>query len=218
MALRTLFDRSLTQLQDDVLRLASLADAAILNSVKALTEYDGALAQQVDADDSKLNVLRYSIEENTHKLIALQQPNATDLRVIVGAVSIATNLERIGDHAAGIARLTLRMIDQPLLKPLVDIPRICDIAREMVSDAVQSYVQRNAVLAEAVIKRDDEVDALDDRVYRDLITIMTNDPTTVERATRLLWVSHNLERIADRACNISERAVYVATGELKEYD
>jgi phosphate transport system protein len=218
MALRTIFDRSLTQLQDDVLRLASLADTAILNSVKALTDLNAEVAQQVDVGDQALNLLRYTIEDNTHRLIALQQPNATDLRVIVGAVSIATNLERIGDHAAGIARLTLRMIDQPPIKPLVDIPLMCDICREMVADAVQSYVQRDAVLAEAVIKRDDDVDALDDRVYRDLIAIMTNDPSTVERATSLLWVSHNLERIADRACNISERAVYVATGELKEYN
>jgi phosphate transport system protein len=218
MPIRTVLDRSLQHVRDDVLRLASRVDEAILNSVRALSERNSALARGVDMSDKTINELRYSIEENCYRLIALQQPNATDLRSIVGAVSIATNLERIGDHSAGIARLTLRMIDQPLLKPLIDIPQMGEIGREMVKDAVSSFVNNDVRLAESVVRRDDQVDQLHGRVYRDLLAIMMKDPSTIERATYLLWVSHNLERIADRACNICERAIYVTTGELKEYD
>jgi phosphate transport system protein len=193
-----------------------MVDEQIANSITALTERNGDLAGQVSASDASLNDLRYEIEEHCYQAIATQQPNSTDLRILVGAVSVATNLERIGDHAAGIARLTLRMIDQPLLKPLVDLPQMAEIGREMVKGAVEAFVNSNAALAEQVIERDKEVDRLHKQVYQDLLGFMTDDPTTVERATFLLWVSHNLERIGDRASNICERAVYVATGELKE--
>jgi phosphate transport system protein len=201
---------------DDLLRLSSMAEQAIQNSMRALSERNAALASVVDSQDTTLNELRYAVEENCYRLIATQAPNSTDLRTIVGAVSVATNLERIGDHAAGIARLTLRMVDLPLLKPLVDLPEMADIARDMVRDAVRAFSDRDAVLAEAVVKRDRTVDMLHHQVYHDLISYMTRDVNTIERATYLLWVSHNLERIGDRACNISERALYVVTGELKE--
>jgi phosphate transport system protein len=216
MPARTLLERSLQTINDDLLRLASMAETAITDSLRALTERNPELARQVNASDARLNEVRYAIEESCYQLLALQQPNSTDLRLIVGAVSVATNLERIGDHAAGISRLALRMMDQPLLKPLVDIPQMGVIAREMVHDSVKSFTDRNVELAEAVVKRDDSVDMLHDQVYRDLVGYMTRDPASVERATFLLWVSHNLERTGDRACNICERAIYVCTGELKE--
>src|SRR5450432_2210893 len=201
MPTRVIFDRSLTGIRDDLLRLVSMADRSIADSIKALVDRNEDLARQVSVNDAALNDLRYTIEEHCYTLIATQQPNATDLRNIVGAVSVATNLERIGDHAAGIARLTLRMVDQPLLKPLVDIPQMAEIGREMVKGAVDAFLAHDAVLAEKIVARDDDVDRLQDEVYRELLDIMTKDQSTIERATYLLWVSHNLERIGDRAEN-----------------
>ena len=218
MPIRQVLDRSLGEIHDDLLRLASMVDRSIADSMKALVERDGDLAQQVSLNDAKLNEVRFAIEERCYHLIATQQPNTTDLRVLVGAVSVATNLERIGDHAAGVARLTLRMIDQPLLTRLVNIPQMAEIGREMVRGAVDAFVNHDAVLAEQVVRRDRDVDRLHEQVYRELIDFMTKDPTRIERATFLLWVSHNLERIGDRATNICERAIYVATGELKEFN
>jgi len=217
MPTRVVLDKSLEGIRDDLLRLSSMATRSISDSMKALIDRNADLARQVSANDSTLNEVRYTIEENCYTLIATQQPNATDLRMIVGAVSVATNLERIGDHAAGISRLTLRMVDQPLLKPLVDIPQMAEIGREMVQGAVDAFLARDAELAERIVARDDDVDRLHDHVYRELLEFMTNDKTTIERATYLLWVSHNLERIGDRAENICERAIYAATGELKEF-
>jgi phosphate transport system protein len=218
MPIRQVFERSLEGIRDDLWRLSSMVDQAIADSIKSLVERNADLARQVSANDSVLNELRYTVEEQCYRVIATQQPNATDLRVLVGAVSVGTNLERIADHAAGIARLALRMVDQPLVKPLVDIPQMAEIDRDMVKGAVDAFLRHDAVLAEQIVKRDDEVDRLHDQVYKELIGFMTKDPSTVERATFLLWVSHNLERIGDRATNICERAVYVATGELKEYN
>jgi phosphate transport system protein len=217
MPTRVVLDKSLEGIRDDLLRLSSMATRSISDSMKALIDRNADLARQVSANDAALNEVRYTIEENCYTLIATQQPNATDLRTIVGAVSVATNLERIGDHAAGIARLTLRMVDQPLLKPLVDIPQMAEIGREMVQGAVDAFLSRDAALAERIVARDDDVDRLHDHVYRELLEFMTNDKSTIERATYLLWVSHNLERIGDRAENICERAIYAATGELKEF-
>jgi len=217
MPIRNTFERHLGDLRDDLLRLSSMTDRAIADSIKALIDRDAALAHQVSSTDAKLNELRYQIEEHAYTLIATQQPNATDLRVIVGAANVAINLERIGDHAAGIARLTIRMADQPLLKPLIDVPQMAEVGRSMVRDSVTAFLNQDVALAEQVVQRDEQVDRLHKQVYNELIGFMTKDPSTVERATFLLWVSHNLERIGDRATNICERAIYVATGELKEF-
>jgi len=214
---RPVLERSLVDIRDNVLRLASMADQAIANAVRALVERDGTLATIVSQNDAQLNTLRFAVEELSYRLIATQQPNSTDLRLLVGAVSVVTNLERIGDHAAGVARLALRFIERPLPKPLVDIPEMALITREMVREAVNAFFARNVALAERVIARDKDVDALQSRVYRDLVAIMTANTNLIEVCTYLLWVSHNLERIGDRATNICERAIYVTTGELKEY-
>src|SRR5258707_5519225 len=216
MPTRVIFDRSLTGIRDDLLRLTSMTDRSIADSIKALVERNEDLARQVSVNDSALNDLRYTIEEHCYPLIATQQPNATDLRDVVGSLSIATKLDRIGDHAAGIARLTLRMVNQPLLLPLVNIPQMAELGREMVKGAVDAFLSHDAALAERIVARDKDVDVLHEQVYRELIGFMTKDSTTIERATYLLWVSHNLERIGDRATNICERAIYAATGELKE--
>jgi phosphate transport system protein len=218
MPTRAVFDRSIEVLRDDLFRLSSMVDRSIADSIRALVDRNSDLARQVSTNDANLNHLRYAIEEQCYTLIATQAPNATDLRVIVGAVSVATNLERIGDHAAGIARLTLRMIDQPLLKPLVDIPQMAEIGREMVKGSVEAFLNRNVVQAEQLVARDKDIDRLHDQVYQELLGFMTRDPITVERATFLLWVSHNLERMGDRAMNICERAIYVVSGQLKEFN
>jgi phosphate transport system protein len=217
MPVRQVLEKYLVEVRDDLLRLSSMADQAIANSLKALVERDGDLAAQVSVNDATLNRLRFTIEENCYRLLATQQPNATDLRIVVGTVSIATDLERIGDHAAGVARLALRMIDSPPIKPLVDIPQMAEIDRLMIKNAVNAFLKRDQILAEHVIEQDRAVDQLHAHVYSDLVAIMTRDASTIERATFLLWVSHNLERIGDRATNICERAIYVATGQLTEH-
>jgi phosphate transport system protein len=217
MPARPTFDRHLGEIRDDILRLSSMADLAIKTAVTALSERNCDLARRISADDEHLNAIRYSLEEKAYSAIATQQPAGHDLRYIVASISIATNLERIGDHAAGIARLVLRMCDQPLLKPLVDIPQMAEIARTMVKDSVKAYLQQDVKLAETVVARDIMVNELHQRVFNDLLAYMTRDPGTVERGTYLLWVSHGLERIGDRAKNICERAIYLTTGELKEF-
>jgi phosphate transport system protein len=207
----------MAEIRDDLLRLASMDDAQIENAVKALADRNCGLAKQVSADDDALNTIRYDLEEKAYGVIATQQPNGSDLRFLVGAVSVATNLERIGDHAAGIARLVIRMCDQSLVKPLIDIPQMTLICRDMVRVSLDAYLKRDVELAMQVVVKDDIVNDLHNRVYRDLLAIMMKDAATIERATYLLWVSHNLERIGDRAKNICERAIYLATGELKEF-
>jgi len=214
---RPLFDRTLDDIRDDILRLTSMVDIAIGGAVKALSERDCELARRVASNDEQVNTVRFALEERAYAALATQQPAGHDLRYIVAATSIATNLERIGDHAAGIARLTLRMCDKALLKPLVDIPQMAEIARKMVKDAVNAYLEQDVALAERVVAADVQVNQLHTRIYRDLLEYMMKDPATIERATYLLWTSHNLERIGDRAKNICERAIYLVTGELKEF-
>ena len=218
MPMRTVLERSLLEVKDDLLRLASMTEKAIGDAMRALNGRNRELAQTVSGNDVVLNMIRYDIEESCYRLLATQQPNSKDLRIIVGGVSVATNLERIGDHAAGIARLALRMIDQPLLKPLVDLPQMAEIGQSMVRDAVNAYVDQDLVLAESVVRSDVDMDNLHQQVYTELIAIMGRDPNTIERATFLLWISHNLERIGDRAVNITERAMYVTSGELREFN
>ena len=218
MPTRPMLDRSLEAIRDDLLRLTSMVDSAIVRSMRALAERSFDLASQVSADDSSLNVIRYALEDRAYTMIATQQPTGQDLRAIVAAVGVATNLERMGDHAAGIARLTIRLYDQPLLKPLVDLPNMADIARYMMRDAVDAYLRRDVALAEKVVAQDKQINRLHSQIYSELLAYMTRDPSTIERATFLLWVSHSLERIGDRSKNICERAIYVTTGELREMD
>lgn len=217
MRVRSVLERSLVEIQDNLLRLASMADQAIVGSARALAEQSSALAAQVSADDAILNRMRFTIEEACYRLLATQQPAATTLRIIVGTVSVATNLERIGDHAAGVARLTMRLADSPPVKPMIELPHMAEIGRAMVRLSVDAFLKRDVALAEQVVARDQDIDQLHKHVYDDLVALMMREPGTIERATFLLWISHNYERIGDRAMNIAERAIYVATGDLKEY-
>lgn len=213
---RTAFERQLAEIQEDMLVLANMVESAIERSVQALKERDVALARRIITDDLKVNQKRYDIEEKCLELIATQQPLAGDLRTIVAVLHIIVDLERMGDHAEGIAKVALMLADEPPLKPYIDIPRMAEIAARMLMGSLEAFKQRDAARARAICDEDDEVDALYDQVYRELLTFMMNDPRTIERATHLTWVAHNLERIADRVTNICERVVYLVEGKIAE--
>lgn len=216
MAGRETLDRELRQLQDEMLIVASMVDQAVGNSIDALRRLDAVGAQRIIHADREINAKRYAIEETAVATIATQQPMARDLRTILAILHIAIELERMGDYATGIARIVLMHGEQELLKPLIDVPRMADLARTMLRCSLDAFVQRDARLARQVATHDDAVDALYDQVYRELLTYMLQDPHTIDRATWLLWVAHNLERIADRVTNVCERVVFLVTGELEE--
>lgn len=213
---RVAFSESLRELQDGVITLGSMVEKAVGRAIEALRNQDATLAQSVVEDDEKINKMRWQLEENAILLMATQAPMAGDLRRIAAVMHIVTELERMADHAEGIAVLTLRTADEPHLKPLVDIPRMADVARELLLEALDAYIDNDAERARQVARRDDEVDRLYEQVYRELLTYMISDPRTITRATHLLWVAHNVERIADRVTNICERVVFVVTGEIEE--
>lgn len=202
-------------LEDDLLRLGDLVSGALERSVESLMTRNGGLAQEVRADDERINDLYARIERAAMQLIATQQPMAGDLREIMAVFAIATDLERMGDYAKGIAGATLRVLDEA---PVVvnEIPRMAELVREILTAELQAFVLRDADEARRVARRDDEVDALYEQVYRRLIQVMTEDPQAVERASRLLWVAKSLERAADHVTNIGERIVFLATGEVVE--
>ena len=213
---RTVFTQSMQGMQEEMLSLGSMVEKAIARSIEALRTQNVKLAQQVIENDDHINALRWKIEENATLLIATQAPLARDLRYIFAIMHIATELERMADYAEGNARLTLRIVDEPLLKPLIDIPRMADLGRELLMEALDAFIEQDAERARQVARRDDEVDQLYEQVYRELLTFMISDPRTVPRATHLLWVAHNLERIADRDTNICERTVFAVTGQIEE--
>jgi phosphate transport system protein len=210
------YGQELKDLRTSVVTMASMVDKAINTAVVALVQRDVSIAQQVVADDRAINEHRWQTEEHALLVIATQAPMARDLRMIAAVIHIVTDLERMADHAAGIAKIALQTADQPPLKPLVDIPRMSEIARAMLHDAITAFIEDDQASARAIVARDDEVDALYEQIYRELLTFMLADPTTIDQATHLLWVAHNLERIADRVTNICERVVFAATGQLEE--
>ena len=216
MSIRSAFDHELSELRDNVLRMGSLVDSAIGRSIRALKEGDALLAQKIIADDDAVNNLRFKIEEDCLGLIARQQPAARDLRFIVAAMNIVLDLERMGDHAAGIATIVLRMGGQPPLKPLIDLPRMAQISQEMLRGSLEAFMSDNPEAAIQITKRDNEVDGLYNQIFRELLTFMIEDPRTVTRAMYLLFCAHNVERIADRVTNICERVRFVATGRMEE--
>jgi len=213
---RATFDRQLQALQDEISLLGSMVEKAIERSVDALRRLDCNLAREVIAGDAAINSRRWAVEEQAITLIATQQPIAGDLRVIASVIHITTDLERMGDYAAGIAKITLMHGDGPLVKPLIDIPRMAELSVSMLRRSIDAFIRRDAEAAKAIAAEDDLVDAIYDQVYRELLTYMIEDPHTIQRATWLLWVSHNLERIADRVTNICERVVYMVTGKIEE--
>jgi phosphate transport system protein len=213
---RETFDRALQELQDELLMLGSMVEQAITDSVASLKGRDRLWSERLIEQDRNMNAKRYALEAKALTLIASQQPVAGDLRTIAAVLSLAAELERIGDYAKGIAKVNLMMGDEPLLKPLIDVPRMADKTRHMLHRALQAFAEQDVELARAIPLEDDEVDSLYDQVYRELLTYIMSNPRTIDRATYLLWVAHNLERAADRVVNICERVVFTVTGKLVE--
>jgi len=213
---RALFEKHLQELKADVLTLSSMVEKAIDRSIDALKRRDLNLAHQIIADDENVNHKRFEIEDKCVSLIATQQPMASDLRTIIAILYISNELERMADHAEGIARITVMIGNEPPLKPLIDIPRMAQKAIEMLRQGMESFMERDVKKAEAVCTADTEIDQLYDQVYRELVSFMIEDPKTITRATHLMWVAHNLERIGDRATNIAERAAFTVTGKMVE--
>lgn len=213
---REVFETELATLKEQLLQLGVLVSDAQQKAVQALADRNEELAQEVIASDAEINRKQREIEETCVFLIAKQQPVARDLRLILSVSHIALDLERMGDHAKGVAILALRLADQPLLKPLIDVPRMAEIGREMLAGQLQAFLKLDVDAARRIAKRDSEVDQLNDQVYRELLLIMMNEPRTITRATYLLWVSHNLERFADRTTNIGERTIFVARNDVVE--
>ena len=218
MEIRTAFHKKLREIQNDVLAIGSMVEKAIIRSVEALKERDLEKARQVITDDLKVNKKRFNIEEKCVQLIATQQPMAGDLRAIICVLHIITEIERIGDHAEGIAKIVVMIGDEPPLKPLIDIPRMAEKANDMLHRSLDALINRDADTARQIVAEDNEIDDLYDQVFRELLTFMAEDPKTITRATRLIWVAHNLERSADRVTNICERVVYMVTGKMEELE
>jgi phosphate transport system protein len=214
--MRTVFHKRLREIQDEILVMGSMVGKAILRSVEALKYRDINLAQHIIDDDLLINKKRFEIEERCIELIATQQPMATDLRIIAAILNIITEIERIGDYAVGIARIVILIGGEPPLKPLVDIPLMAEKTTDMLNRSLDAFIHRNAEAAKKIANEDDMIDNLYDQVFRELLIIMAEDPKTITRATRLIWIAHNLERAADRVTNICERVVFIVTGKMEE--
>lgn len=218
MEIRTVFHKQLRAIQDDVLAMGSMVGKAILRSVDSLKTRDMELAHQIIADDQQINNKRFEIEEKCIELIATQQPMASDLRTIIAILNVTTEIERIGDYAAGISKITIMIGDEPPLKPLIDIPRMAEHTVKMLRGSLDAFIAHDAETARKIAAEDDFVDNLYDQVFRELLLFMAEDPKTITRATRLIWVAHNLERAADRVTNICERVGFIVTGKMEEID
>lgn len=210
------YDQQLRSLQDDLLRLASLVDSAIGRSINALKNQDVEEARRIIAEDDIIDRRQYALEDKALLLIARQAPVAADLRAISAVISIASELERIGDYAEGIAKITIRGANEPLLKPLIDVPRMAEKTQRMLREAVDAFVNRDVEAARRISVLEEEIDALTTQVQNELLSFMLQDPKNVERALHLMFVAHNLERVADRTTNIGERLVFLVTGEIVE--
>ena len=213
---RDTFGKHMNELQSDLLRLGELTERTILDGLEALKTRDRVLAQSIIEHDDEINKMRYNLEERCYELIATQQPLASDLREIISILLIAIELERIADHSKNLGEIVIYMGTDPLLKPLVDIPRMAMICREMLSQSLEAFSRKDVLMARAVCDRDDELDHLYQQIFRELMTYVVDDPRTVQRALNLLFAAHNLERIGDRVTNIGERVIYAATGQLEE--
>jgi phosphate transport system protein len=215
---RETFDRELQRLQDEILALGSMVENALTESVEILKRRDMEGSRRLIVQDRVINEKRFAIEADTLVAIATQQPMASDLRILAAILVLATELERIGDYAKGIARINLMIGEGPLIKPLIDVPRMAEKAQSMLHRALDAFVRQDAALARVIPAEDDEVDALFNQVYRELMTFIMSDPRNIDQANHLLWVAHNLERAADRVTNICERVIFTVTGEMAEMD
>jgi len=207
-----LFDEELKNLKEKLLRMAAYVEEAVELAIEALTERKEGPAREILKREETVNLLDVEIDETCLRLLALRQPMAGDLRFITSAMKIGSDLERMGDLSVNVAEQALELAKMPLLKPLIDIPRLARLVQAMVRDSLNAFINRDEALARNVCERDDEIDALDDQIFRELLTYMMQDPTTIARAVALLLVSRNLERIADHTTNIGEDVVYLVRG------
>ena len=208
------FDEELQALKNDLLDMGGRAEAVIQKSIEALKRRDPRLADEAIADDRAIDRLEIDIDERCVSLLALRQPMAVDLRFITAALKIGNDLERVGDHAVNIAGSAKRLASEPPLKPLVDIPRMADLAATMLREGLDAFVRRDSSTARELVKRDDEVDALNHQMFRELLSFMIEDPRTITRAMELILVARNLERVADLATNVAEEVVFIAEARI----
>ncbi|MCU0236585.1 MAG: phosphate signaling complex protein PhoU [Acidobacteria bacterium] len=208
------FQNMLREVEHELVSMGEMVVAAIDRSVQALKHVDKAEAEAIIAADAAINCKRWDIENKCVQLFATQQPVAGDLREIVSFMDLVSNLERMADHAKGIAKIVVMHDQTPLLKPLIDIPRMAEKAGAMIRKSLHAFITQDVAAAKAIIEMDNEVDALYEQIFRELLTYMMEDPRTITRAVYLIWVSHNLERIADRVTNICERIIFMVTGEI----
>jgi phosphate transport system protein len=214
--MRKTFESEIQQLKDELLVLGSMVEQQTIETVEALKKRDIAASRHIHEVDAQINAKRYEIENQVMIVIATQQPMAHDLRLLASILEVAGELERMGDYAKGIATVNIRMGEEGLLKPLIDIPRMAQKGADMLHRSLTAFVNEDVNAAQAIPAEDDEVDGLYTQIYHELMMFVIQDPRTIERANWLLWVAHNLERLADRVTNICERTVFVATGEMKE--
>ncbi len=213
---REVYHRALKDVEVEVLTMADMVSKAVHDSVEALKHRDIETSRRIVEEDILINKKRFDIEDKCLLLIATQQPMAIDLRTLAAVINIITDLERIGDHAEGIAKINISIGEEPLVKPLIDIPRMCEKGLSMLDRCMKAFVNRDIEAARQICGDDDEVDGLYDQVYRELVLIMIENPRTIHGATYLIWAAHNLERIADRVTNIAERIVFMVTGKMEE--
>jgi phosphate transport system protein len=211
-----ILEEKINELKEKILIMADIAKGMVFKSIRTLTEKNEALANEVmEKDEPKVNNLEIEIEENAINLIALHQPEASHLRTVMMIIKINNDLERIGDHAVNIAQGVMEwLIHKPMVKPLIDLPRMAEGATRMLADSVDAFIRGDAELARDVCRRDSEIDSLLDQITRELITYMMSDPKTIDRALALILVARNLERIADLATNLAEDVIYMVKGEI----
>ncbi|MDD5313434.1 MAG: phosphate signaling complex protein PhoU [Dehalococcoidia bacterium] len=213
---RETYQRHLREIQDEVMEMGGTVEKALEWSMQALKNRDLELAKKVVDNDKEIDKKRFAIEEQALDLMSTQAPMASDLRILLATLSVITDLERMADHAAGNAKVAILIGDEPPLKPLIDLPRMNEIVIDMLHKSLDAFIHHDAEAARQIVSRDDEIDHLYDQVFRELLIFMMEDPRTITRAERLIWVGHNLERTGDRVTNICERVVFMVTGKMEE--
>ncbi|MBI3399752.1 MAG: phosphate signaling complex protein PhoU [Deltaproteobacteria bacterium] len=213
---REAYHKALKELENELLTMGNMVAKAMKDSIEALKTRDMEMSKKIIKDDIIINKKRFEIEERCLQMIATQQPMAIDLRTIAAILSIIADLERMGDHAEGNAKINLLIGSEPLVKPLIDVPRMSEKGLSMLDRVLKAFINRDAKAARAICDEDDEVDALYEQIYRELLFLMIENQKNIEGATYLIWAAHNLERIADRVTNIAERVVFMVTGKMEE--
>jgi phosphate transport system protein len=213
---RKAYHQSLQEVQEDVLEMSVLVGTAITGALKALKERDIVASERIVRDDAVINKKRFDIEKKCMLLLATQQPMAVDLRVLASVINIITDLERIGDHAEGIAKISVTIGEKELVKPLIDMPRMIEQTISMLTRCMDAFMVRDIEVAKIICDEDDIVDDLYDHIYNELVLLMIANPQIIKEATYLIWAAHNIERMADRVTNIAERIVYMVTGSMEE--